>query len=103
MGEPSHWTYEPFAASDDLRQGDIIRRTAALLQVLSKALFRRPLLWDDEIPCSTGIGSGIYDCREWHDAMRDLRRSLDELSAVWMEIRKMVDERAGKMSAVTEG
>lgn len=38
MGEPSHWTYEPFAASDDLRQGDIIRRTDALLKVLSKVL-----------------------------------------------------------------
>ncbi len=38
MGQPSHWTYRSFVATDDLQQGDIIRRSGALLRVLSEVL-----------------------------------------------------------------
>ncbi len=38
MGQPSHWTYGLFAPTDDLQQGDIIRRSDTLLQVLSEVL-----------------------------------------------------------------
>lgn len=38
MGQPSHWTYRSFNAADGLRQGDIIRRSPALLTVLRDVL-----------------------------------------------------------------
>ncbi len=38
MGEPSHWTYCPVAQSEHLQQGDIIRRSPALLRVLKEVL-----------------------------------------------------------------
>jgi hypothetical protein len=38
MGQPSHWTYCPFDQPDDLQQGDILRRSPALLAVLSEVL-----------------------------------------------------------------
>ena len=33
---PSHWTYADFSADDNLQQGDLLRRTDALLSVLSR-------------------------------------------------------------------
>lgn len=38
MGQPSHWTYCSYNAADHLQQGDIIRRSPALLKVLSDVL-----------------------------------------------------------------
>jgi hypothetical protein len=38
MGQPSHWTYRSFDPAGDLQQGDIIRRSPALLAVLSEVL-----------------------------------------------------------------
>ncbi|MEI8374630.1 MAG: hypothetical protein WCJ35_17530 [Planctomycetota bacterium] len=38
MGQPSHWTYRSFVATDDLQQGDIVRRSPSLLEVLSEVL-----------------------------------------------------------------
>jgi hypothetical protein len=38
MGQPSHWTYCSFVRTDDLQQGDIVSRSPALLEVLSKVL-----------------------------------------------------------------
>jgi hypothetical protein len=38
MDQPSHWTYRSFDVANPLQQGDIIRRSPALLKVLSDVL-----------------------------------------------------------------